>query len=45
MIKGIWQYIVFTHDMTLNYGKHEEQGMRIEPDATFALLEIDRELA
>ena len=36
MIKGIWQYIVFTRNMTLNYGKHEEQGMRIETDASYA---------
>ena len=36
MIKGIGQYIVFTHDMALNYGKHEEQGMRVETDASFA---------
>ena len=36
MIKGIWQHIVFTHDLTLNFGKHEEQGMRIETDASFA---------
>ena len=36
MIKGIWQYIVFTHDMALNYGNQEEQGMRVDADASFA---------
>ena len=36
MIKGIWQYIAYTHNWALVYGKHEEQGMRIEPDASFA---------
>ena len=37
MIKGVWQYIVYTHDHCLTYGKEkEETGMRIETDASFA---------
>ena len=36
MIKGIWQYVAYTHDRALVYGKHDEQGMRIETDASFA---------
>ena len=43
VIKGVWQYIVYTHDHCLTYGKKEETGMRIETDARLQPVAIDPE--